>query len=81
MSDSEFARNFTVSSRDPASATKTVNEALQQVLLEHKKLPGSTDVWIDIGPGGAVVLKWGQASPEQWLELLNLCRRIEAEVP
>lgn len=80
----EFAQaqgwTYTFAHNDPHGLTKRL-KALQQVLLEHKKLPGSTEVWIDIGPGGAVVLKWGGASPAQWTELLDLCRRIEAEVP
>ncbi|MDI6771973.1 MAG: hypothetical protein QME77_05225 [bacterium] len=79
--DSEFTWNFTVSSRDPASAKETVNESIQEVLLEHKKAPlveSAESLAIAIGPGGVVAMMWGYASPEQWLQLLDLCRRIES---
>jgi len=77
MGDSEFARKFIVTSKDPASAKKVVNESLQAVLLDHEREP-LIDAEINIGPGGAVVLKWGQAVPEQWLALVELARRIES---
>lgn len=79
--DSEFARHFTVSSRDPAAAKEIVNESIQEVLLEHKKAPlaeSAEDLVIAIGPGGVVVSMWGRASSDQWLQLLDLCRRIES---
>lgn len=79
--DSEFVRNFSVRSRDPTSAKETVNESVQEVLLEHKKAPlveSAESLVIAIGPGGVVALMWGNASREQWLQLLDLCRRIES---
>lgn len=79
--DSEFARYFNVRSSDPASAKETVSESIQEVLLEHRKAPlveSAESLAIAIGPGGGVALMWGNASPEQWLQLLDLCRRIES---
>jgi len=38
MGDSEFARTFIVTSKDPATAKKVVNESLQAVLLERMKV-------------------------------------------
>ncbi|MBM3470837.1 MAG: hypothetical protein FJX73_08610 [Armatimonadetes bacterium] len=67
--------------RGAASAKEIVNESLQEVLLEYKKAPlaeSAEDVVITIGRGGAVVSMWGPASPEQWLQLLDLCRQIES---
>jgi len=64
----------------PASAKETVNESIQEVLLDHKKVPlveSAESLVIAIGPGGIVALMWGNASSEQWLQLLDLCRRIE----
>jgi len=77
MGDSEFARDFIVTSKDPSSAKKVVNESLQAVLLEYKR--GSLiDAEINIGQGGAVIITGAYKPFEEWLVLVDLARRIES---
>ncbi|MFH1625040.1 MAG: hypothetical protein ABID54_07770 [Pseudomonadota bacterium] len=77
MRDSEFARSFIVTSKDPPSAKKTVNESLQAVLLESTR--GSLDyIEINIGPGGGVIIAWTYRPSEEWLALVYLAHRIES---
>jgi hypothetical protein len=55
MGDTEFTRNFIVTSKNSASAKRVGSEPLQAVLLESRgQLSGFYE--INIGPGGAVIL-------------------------
>lgn len=77
----EFSRSFTLSSNDPTRAEDVVDESIQRVLLDHLESPlavSDSSLVVAFGPGSAVVLMWERASSEQWLHLLDLCRRIES---
>jgi hypothetical protein len=77
MGDSEFARNFIVTSKNPASAKRVVMESLQAVLLESKMRP--LDYYeINIGPGGAVIITGAYKTFEEYLALVDLARQIES---
>jgi hypothetical protein len=77
MGSPEFARNFIVTSKDPASAKIVVSGALQAVLLETTRRPLYYRE-INIGPGGAVIITGANNSFEEWLSLIDLARRIES---
>ncbi len=77
MGDSEFARNFIVTSKDPALAKRIVSESLQAVLHEGRmKIHDYYE--IIIGPGGAVIITWAYKTSEEYLALVDLARRIES---
>lgn len=77
MGDSEFARKFIVTSKDPGSAKKVVNESLQAILLES--IQGVLDYSeINIGPGGAVILTPADKPFEEWPALVDFAIRIES---
>lgn len=77
MADSEFARNFIVTAKDPAMVKSVLSESLQAILLE-----GRTKIHdyyeIVIGRHGAVIITWAYKSPEEYLALVDLVRRIES---
>jgi hypothetical protein len=77
MGDSEFARSFIVTSKDPVSAKKVVNESLQAILLESIREPLDYNE-INIGPGGAVIITSAYKPFEEWLALVDLAHRIES---
>ncbi len=77
MGDSEFARNFIVTSKDSALARRVVSESLQAILLEGRmKIHDYYE--IIIGPGGAVIITWAYKTSEEYLALVDLARRIES---
>jgi hypothetical protein len=77
MGDSEFARNFIVTSKDPPLAKRVVSESLQAILLEGRmKIHDYYE--IVIGPGGAVIITWAYKTSEEYLALVDLARRIES---
>jgi len=77
MGDSEFARNFIVTSKDPDLAKRVVSESLQAILLEGRmKIHDYYE--IVIGPGGAVIITWAYKTSEEYLALVDLARRIES---
>lgn len=77
MGNSEFARDYIVSSKDPAEALKAINESMQSMLVEYKNSPDFIGNFeIALGPGGAVILNWAQALPEDWLALADMSRRF-----
>jgi hypothetical protein len=77
MGNSEFARNFIVSSKDPAMAKKVVSESLQAILLEGRmKIHDYYE--IIIGPAGAVIITWAYKTSDEFLALVDLARRIES---
>jgi hypothetical protein len=77
MGDTEFTRNFIVTSKNPSSAKRVLSEPLQAVLLESTgRLSGFYE--INVGPGGAVILTGGNKSFEEWFLLIDLARRIES---
>ena len=80
MGDSEFARSYIVSARDPAEAHKVINESMKSMLVEYKNSPDfdSYNFEIDLGPGGAIILRWAQIPYEEWLPLVELARRLES---
>lgn len=80
MGDSEFARSYIVSAREPAEAHKAINESMRAMLVEYKNSPdfNSYNFEINLGPGGLVVLRWAQIPTEEWLPLLALARSIES---
>ncbi len=77
MGDSEFARNFIVTSKDSTTAKRVVSESLQAVLLESMREPLGYDE-INIGPGGTVLLTGAYKTFEEYLALVDLARRIES---
>jgi len=77
MGDSEFARSFIVTSKDPVSAKKVVDESLQAILLESIREPFDY-IEIDIGPGGTVIITSAYKPFEEWLALVDLAHRIES---
>jgi len=77
MGDSEFARSFIVTSKDPVSAKEAVNGSLQAVLLDSNR-DSLIYSEISIGPGGAVILGAVTTPIEEWLALVDLARRIES---
>jgi len=80
MGESPFAQEFVVQSKDPDSAKRIVNEAIQAILLEHMQKPLYNPVSVTIGPGGAVVLTGQTAEPERLQDLLALTRKLESAV-
>jgi hypothetical protein len=80
MGDTEFARSYIVSAREPAEARKVIYESMQAMLVEYRNSPdfSSYNFEINLGPGGLVVLRWAQISPEEWLPLLDLARCLES---
>jgi hypothetical protein len=77
MGDSEFARTFIVTSKDPVSAVRTVSQSLQTVLVDSKR----DSVYyseVSIGPGGAFILAGTMTPIEEGLALVDLARRIES---
>jgi hypothetical protein len=77
MGDSEFARNFIVTSKDPDLAKRVVSESLQAILLEGRmKIHDYYE--IVMGPGGAVIITWAYKTSEEYLALVDLARRIES---
>ena len=77
MGNSEFARGYIVSSQEPAEAHRAINESMQLMLAEYKNSPDFLGNFeIALGPGGAVILRWGQALPEDWLALADMARRF-----
>jgi len=76
MGDSEFARNFIVTSKDPIWAKRIVSESLQAVLLESKRGPLDYNE-INIGPDGALIITGDYKPFEEYLSLVDLARRIE----
>jgi len=80
MGESPFAQQFLVQSKDPDSAKRVVNEAIQATLLEHRSKPVSICDSVIIGPGGAVVLTGRTAEHDQLQDLLELARKLESAV-
>lgn len=77
MDDSEFARKFIVTSKNPALAKRVVSESLQAILLEGRmKIDDYYE--IIIGPGGAVIITWVYKRPDEYLALVDLAREIES---
>jgi len=77
MGNSEFTRNFIVSSKDPAMAKKVVSESLQAILLEGRiKIHDYYE--IIIGPAGAVIITWAYKTSDEFLALVDLARKIES---
>ena len=77
LGDSEFARNFIVTSKDPDLAKRVVSEPLQAILLDGRmKIHDYYE--IIIGPGGAVIITWAYKTSEEYLALVDLARRIES---
>lgn len=77
MGDSEFGRNFIVTSKDPALVKRVVSESLQAILLEGRmKIQDYYE--IVIGPGGAVIITWAYKTLDEYLALVDLARRIES---
>ena len=80
MGDTEFARQFIVLSKDPASAKGTVSESLQAMLVAHAIRPLYNPVHIAIGTGKAAVMTGSADEPERWRDLVHLARELEAAV-
>lgn len=81
MGESEFARQFIVTSKDPAAARKVLTDALQQVLVNHRQSPLFNPVRVVLASNGAVVLTGLNAEPERWQDLVDVARRIESSLP
>jgi hypothetical protein len=77
MGDSEFARNFIVTSKDSTMAKRVISEPLQAVLFESMRNSLNYDE-INIGPGGAVIITGAYKPFEEYLALVDLARRIES---
>ena len=77
MGDSEFARNFIVTSKDSTTAKRVISESLQAVLLESMSGPLDYNE-INVGPGGAVIITGDSRLFEKYLPLVDLARRIES---
>ena len=79
MGDSEFDRGYIVSSREPAEAYKAINESMKAMLVEYRNSPDfNGNFEIMLGPGGAVILRFAQILPEEWLSMLELARHLES---
>jgi hypothetical protein len=79
MGDSEFARNYIVSSRDSGEAIKAINESMKTMLVQYSNLPDfNGNFEVALGSGGAVILRWARVSPEEWLPLLDMARHLES---
>jgi hypothetical protein len=77
MGDTEFARAYIVSSNDPAEAQMAVTESMKAMLVDYKNSPEFIgDFEISLGPGGALILNWSQALPDDWLALADVARRF-----
>jgi hypothetical protein len=77
VGNSEFARTFIVTSKDPASAKATVNGSLQTVLLDSNRSSLYYSE-VSIGPGGAVILAGTVTPIEDGPALADLARGIES---
>ncbi len=77
MGDTEFSRAYIVSSNDPAEAQMAVTESMKAMLVDYKNSPEFIgDFEISLGPGGALILNWSQALPDDWLALADMARRF-----
>jgi hypothetical protein len=77
MVNTGFAQAYIVSSQDPAEAHRIINESMQLMLVDYKNSPGFIGNFeIALGPGGAVILNWSQALPDDWLALADMARRF-----
>jgi len=77
MGDSEFARNFIVTSKNSTTAKRVISESLQAVVLESVRKSLNYDE-INIGPGGAVIITGAYKTFEEYFALVDLSRRIES---
>ncbi len=82
MGDSEFTRNYIVSSKNPDEAIKVINESIQAVLLEQKNISSSIVYNLEIvfGTGGVVILLYRRALQEERLALLEMAGRLESAI-
>lgn len=81
MGDPEFAKSFTVVSKNRVAARNVATSALKTVLQGHREAPLFNSVSVNINATGAVLLTGNDASPERMLDLAELCRKIEASMP
>ena len=81
MGDTEFARAYIVSSNDPAEAQMVVTESIKAMLVDYKNSPAYIGNFeISLGSGGALILNWSQALPDDWLALADVGRRFASAI-
>jgi hypothetical protein len=80
MGDTEFSRNYVVSSKNPEEALKVLEVAVQAALLEQKKMVSSIvhNMEIVFGPGGVVILLYRWPLPHERLALVEMARGLDA---
>lgn len=79
--DADFSRQFIVISKDAAAAKLVLTPALQATLLRHRAAPLYNPVSVRVGPAGALVLNRAiDPDPERWVDLVELCRKVEADL-
>ncbi len=81
MGDTEFGRNFIVFAKDREAARRAVTGALQTELLAFQRKQASVPLRISINAAGAMIWTGMYDDPQQWTELIELCRKIEASMP
>ncbi len=81
MGDSEFSRNFIVFAKDREIARRAITNSLQTALLAYQRKPVFIPVDISINGAGAMVWTGMYDDPQQWADLIELCREIEASMP
>ena len=79
--DADFSRQFIVISKSAAAAKAALTPALQATLLRHREAPLYNPVSVRIGAAGALVLNRAiDPDPERWADLVELCRKVEADL-
>lgn len=81
MGDSEFSRNFIVFAKDREAAQSAVTDALQTILLAYQRKQPSVPLRISINASGAMIWTGMYDDPQQWADLIELCRKIEESMP
>lgn len=77
MGNSEFARNFIVDSKEPATATTVVSDRIKSLLVDgNHENPNFREICI--GPGGLVILTKPLESRE-WMALAKFARKLEGD--
>jgi hypothetical protein len=78
MGSGEFSKDFVVAAKNQSAARNLVTPALQALLLRFRQTPYAISLTVGINSTGAVALIGRSASPESMLDLIELCRNIEA---
>jgi hypothetical protein len=76
----EFSEKFIILAKNRDAAKRVITPALQALLVRYRQKPDFTSLTVAINNAGVVALIGRGAAPETMLELVELCRNIEASI-